>query len=117
MQRSIRLRLNDIIRAIDGAEMTIEGVKFATFQSVYHMARTAERSIEIISAASRHIPQTLKDQYPEIPWKQIAGIGNILRHDYGIVDDHITWDVVKSHFPTLKAAVVEMLAKLPEGDA
>ena len=108
MQRSIRLRLNDIIRAIDGAEMTIEGVKFATFQSVYHMARTAERSIEIISEASRHIPQTLKDQYP--------GIGNILRHDYGIVDDHITWDVVKSHFPTLKAAVVEMLAKLPEDD-
>ena len=40
-----------------------------------------------------------------------------MRHDYGIVDDHITWDVVKSHFPTLKAAVVEMLAKLPEGDA
>jgi uncharacterized protein with HEPN domain len=68
MQRSIRLRRNDIIRAIDGAEMTIEGVKFATFQSVYHMARTAERSIEIISEASRHIPQTLKDQYP--------GIGN-----------------------------------------
>jgi len=33
------------------------------------------------------------------------------------VDDHITGDVVKSHFPTLKAAVVEMLAKLPEGDA
>ena len=75
--------------------MTIEGVKFATFQSVYHMARTAERSIEIISEASRH---TLKDQYPEIPWKQIAGIGNILRHDYGIVDDRITWDVIKSHF-------------------
>src|SRR4051812_14032859 len=116
MQRSIRLRLNDIIRAIDGAEVTIKKAEFETFQSVYHMARTAERSIEIISEASRHIPQTLKEGYPDIPWRQIAGIGNILRHDYGIVDDHITWDVVKSHFPSLRAAVVEMLAKLPEDD-
>src|SRR3954462_10629705 len=72
MQRSVRLRLNDIIRAIDGAEVTIESADFETFQSVYHMARTAERSIEIISEASRHVPQALKEQYPDIPWKQIA---------------------------------------------
>src|SRR2546423_1814157 len=98
MQRSIRLRLNDIICAIDGAAVTIAGAKFETFQLVYHMPRTVERSIEIISEASRHSPQTLKTQYPDIPWKQIAGIGNILRHDYGIVDDRITWDVIKSHF-------------------
>ena len=77
MQRSIRLRLNDIIRAIDGAEVTIEKAEFETFQSVYHMARTAERSIEITSEASRHVPQALKDQHPDIPWRQIAGIGNI----------------------------------------
>lgn len=72
MQRSIRLRLNDIIRAIDGAEATIEGVAFETFQSVYHMARTVERSIEIVSEASRHIPPELKAQYPDLPWRQIA---------------------------------------------
>lgn len=113
MQRSIRLRLNDIIRAIDGAEVTIEGVKFETFQFVYHMPRTVGRSIEIISEASRHIPQDLKAQYPDIPWQQIAGIGNVLRHDYEIVDDHITWDVAKGHFPRLRAAIVDMLAKLP----
>jgi len=67
MQQSVRLRLNDIIRAIDGAEVTIEGVNFETFQFVYHMPRTVERSIEIISEASRHIPQVFKTQYPDIP--------------------------------------------------
>jgi uncharacterized protein with HEPN domain len=114
MQRSIRLRLNDIIRAIDGAQLTIEGVKFVTFQLVYHMPRTIERSIEIISEASRHIPQELKAEYPDIPWQQIAGIGNVLRHDYEIIDDHITWDVAKAQFPRLRAVIVERLAKLPE---
>ena len=113
MQRSIRLRLNDIIRAIDGAEVTIEGIKFETFQGVYHMPRTVQRSIEIISEASRHIPQELKSQYPDVPWQQIAGIGNVLRHDYEIVDDHITWDVAKAHFPRLRAVMLEMLEMLP----
>jgi uncharacterized protein with HEPN domain len=113
MQRSLRLRLNDIIRAIDGAETTIEGVRFETFQDVYHMPRTVERAIEIISEASRHIPQELKDQYPDIPWQQIAGIGNVLRHDYEVVDDHITWDVAKAHFPPLKAVIVDMLKTVP----
>jgi uncharacterized protein with HEPN domain len=116
MERSIRLRLNDIIRAIDGAEMTIEGVGFNTYEFVYHMPRTVERSIEIISEASRHLPPEMKAQYPEIPWQQIAGIGNVLRHDYQLVDDHITWDVAKVHFPRLKAVVVEMLARLPDED-
>ena len=80
------------------------------------MPRTVERSIEIISEASRHIPQGLKDQYPDIPWQQIAGIGNVLRHDYEIIDDHITWDVAKAHFPRLRAVIVDMLVKLPEDE-
>ena len=116
MQRSLRLRLNDIIRAIDGAEITIEGIKFETFQDVYHMARTVERSIEIVSEASRHIPDELKARYADIPWQQIAGIGNVLRHDYEIIDDRIMWDVAKVHFPRLRAVMVEMLAQLPEDD-
>lgn len=63
------------------------------------MPRTVERSIEIISEASRHIPEELKAQFPDVPWQQIAGIGNVLRQDYEIVDDHITWDVAKVHSP------------------
>jgi uncharacterized protein with HEPN domain len=116
MERSIRLRLNDIIRAIDGTEGTIEGIGFETFQTVFHMPRTVERCIEIVSEATRHIPDELKAKYPDVPWKQIAGIGNVLRHDYDQVDDHITWDVAKAHFPRLKTVVTEMLALLPEED-
>lgn len=116
MLRSIRLRLNDILRAIDGTDATIGGIDFEVFQSVYHMGRTAERAIEIISEASRHIPLEMKAKYPDIPWNQIAGIGNVLRHDYEIVDDRITWDVAKNHFPRLEAVVKEMLASLPPED-
>ena len=109
MQRSIRLRLNDIIRAIDGTEGTIEGVRFETFQFEYHMPRTVERSIEIISEASRRIPLEMKAEYPDIPWKQIAGLRDKVIHDYFGVDLEIVWAVVERDLPTLRVAVQHLL--------
>jgi uncharacterized protein with HEPN domain len=75
------LRLNDILRAIDGAIDTIEGHSFETFQETYHMLRTTERCIEIVFEATRHPSAELKSKHPNIPWHAIAGIGNIIRHD------------------------------------
>ena len=94
----------------------IGGINFDTFQKVFHMPRTVERCIEIVSEATRHIPKEMKALYSDVPWQQIAGIGNILRHDYDLVDDHITWDVATAHFPRLRAVAVEMLAKLSDDE-
>jgi len=48
-----------------------------------------ERGIEVISEASRHLGEELKAQHKEVRWKDIAGIGNVLRHDYQRVDASI----------------------------
>lgn len=114
MTRSVRLRLNDILRAIDGAAATIAGVDFATFRAVYHMPRTVERCIEIVSEATRQLPEEIKARYPDIPWRQIAGIGNVLRHDYDIVDDYVIWDVATVHFPRLRTVIAEVRSQWPE---
>jgi uncharacterized protein with HEPN domain len=45
----------------------------------------------MISEASRRLPDQLKDRYPEIPWKKVAGIGNVLRHDYENVVPDALW--------------------------
>jgi uncharacterized protein with HEPN domain len=68
-----------------------------------------ERNLERISEASRHIPKDLKAGHPEIPWQKVAGIGNILRHAYPIVDDSVIWEVVVRELPPLKAAAEQML--------
>ncbi len=114
MQWSVRSRLNDIRRAIDGAALTIGGVDFETFRAVYHMPRTLERCIEIVSEATRHLPEEVKSRYPDVPWPQIAGIGNVLRHDYDIVDDRIIWEAATVHFPRLREVIVELQSKWPE---
>ena len=114
MQRSVLLRLNDIVRAIDGAADTIAGADFETFRSVYHMGRTVERCIEIVSEATGHLPEEIKYRYADIPWHNIAGIGNVLRHDYDIVDDYVIWDVATVHFPRLRAVISDVRAQLSE---
>ena len=80
------------------------------------MSRTVERCIEIVSEATRHIPDNLKSRYPEIPWHQIAGIGNVLRHDYDLVDDRIIWEVATVYFPRLRAVVIELRSLVEEDD-
>ena len=71
---------------------------------------------KLFSEATKHIPDDLKSRYPEIPWHQIAGIGNVLRHDYDLVDDRVIWDVAKVHFPRLRAVMVELKSQIGDED-
>ena len=63
-----------------------------------------ERGVEIISEASRHLPDDLKARNPEIPWQKVAGIGNILRHNYESIAAPVLWKLVQADLPALKKA-------------
>ena len=105
MPRSILLRLNDIREAIEGIDELVAGASAETFATSWAMQRATERALEIISEASRHIPEDLKLLAPEMPWRQIAAIGNLLRHEYQRADVTATWNIVKEHLPNLPAAI------------
>jgi uncharacterized protein with HEPN domain len=109
LKRSVRLRLTDMLDAIAGIEATLAGASFAEYARDWTMRRAVERGIEIISEASRHLPDELKGQYTHIYWREIAAIGNLLRHEYGKVDDQIIWRVVQEYLPELKVVVLNML--------
>ena len=69
-----------------------------------------ERGIEIISEASRRIPAELRALRPEVPWNDIASIGNIPRHKYHSISMPIIWELVQKDLPPLKAAI-EVIAR------
>jgi uncharacterized protein with HEPN domain len=73
-----------------------------------------ERGIEVISEASRHLGRELKPQHKDVRWKDIAGIGNILRLEYQRVDGQIIWNAVRDDLPTLKKALLGIKASLEE---
>ncbi|WP_348639509.1 HepT-like ribonuclease domain-containing protein [Mesorhizobium sp. M7A.F.Ca.MR.176.00.0.0] len=79
------------------------------FNSDWLLRHGIERGIEIISEAARHIPDDLAALAPEIPWKQVRGIGNVLRHEYHKTSGAIVWAVVTDSLPPLRLAVERML--------
>ena len=109
--RTGRVRLEDIAQAIDGIEQTLAGASLASFSDSWVMQRAVERGLEIISEASRSIPDSGKAAYPDVPWTQIAGIGNILRHEYHRVVPAIVWNITETHLPALAQAISGLLAR------
>ena len=76
------LRLSDIIEAIDRIRTVLGDMPLEVFETDWQTQWLVERGGEIISEASRHLPDALKARRQHIPWGKVAGIGNILRHNY-----------------------------------
>jgi uncharacterized protein with HEPN domain len=108
--RDPKLRLEDIVEAIDGIDQTLACADFEMFQHSWSMQRAVERGLEIISEASRGIDGAAKVRFQDVPWDQIAGIGNILRHEYHRVEPVIIWNITQTHLGALASAVRVMLA-------
>lgn len=107
-----RARLEHVLFHIRGVAETLQGANFETFRDTYHMERTVERAVQIVSEAVRALPPALTARYPEIEWPKIAGIGNILRHEYERIDPAIMWDIVTLRLPELEPVIRRMLDEL-----
>jgi uncharacterized protein with HEPN domain len=90
------------------------GKTFADFENSWELRWLVQRAIEIISEASRAIPDEMKNTRPEIPWPRVRGIGNVLRHDYAAISDPIIWKMVTDEFPPLKQAIIAIADQLDE---
>ncbi|MFY9642863.1 MAG: HepT-like ribonuclease domain-containing protein [Rhodomicrobium sp.] len=111
---SVRDRLLHIARSIAAMESYWDGKTFEDFEASEPLRAATERHLLIVSEAVRHIPHSDKDNHPQIPWRDIAGIGNILRHGYEMIDPQRIWSVVKADLKPLKAAVDEIAKRYPE---
>jgi uncharacterized protein with HEPN domain len=104
--------LHDILDAIVGARSAVGNMSLEAYVASWTTRRAAERAIEIISEASRHLPKPLRASEPNVPWREIASIGNILRHAYHRVDDEVIYVIVTRQLGSLEDAVRRLLDRL-----
>lgn len=97
--------LRDILFHIDLATEFVAGYDRDTFKSDLRTLYAVTRCLEIISEASRRLPDDLKARHPAIAWKQMAGAGNVYRHDYEDVAAQFVWDTVQRALPALREVV------------
>ncbi len=98
--------------AIEWIEADTLNMSFEMFCQDRRTRQLVERNLEIISEASRRIPEAYKAMHPDIRWKEIAGIGNILRHDYHEVVPSMMWAIIKEELSFLKKAIQSMVQQL-----
>ena len=98
-----------MLENIDAVAEMMAGVDFAAYRRDFKLRRAVERCVEIVSEASKGIPEGLKSEFGDQPWPEIAAIGNLLRHHYERVDDLIMWKIATRSFPDLRRVVISML--------
>ncbi len=114
MERLVRPALRAILQAIDGIDNATHGKTLGDYGEDWLLRHGVQRGIEIVSEAARRVPPELQATQPHIPWTQIMGIGNVLRHEYHRISDTVIWNVVQEYLPPLKAAVLAIEAGLKE---
>ncbi|MGA2217332.1 MAG: HepT-like ribonuclease domain-containing protein [Terracidiphilus sp.] len=104
--------LADIERHIELAIEFVEGLDYEAFLHDTRNVFAVTRCLEIISEASRRLPDDLKARNPSIPWKDVAGAGNVYRHDYEDVAAKMVWDTVQLALPPLLVVVDKEIKRL-----
>ena len=97
--------------AIAGIEQATHGKSFGDFERDWLLKHGIQRGIEIISEASRALPEEIRAAHPDIPWDRVRAIGNVLRHEYHGLSDVLIWRVVTDEPPALRRAIEAMSAR------
>ena len=108
-ERIVAPRLADIIEAIERIRRVLDGVTLEAFEQNWEKRWLVERGIEIISEASRHLTDDIKERRPEIPWPKVAGIGNVLRHAYDHVAPDVLWKLAQDDLAEIEIRILSSI--------
>ena len=114
MRRDYGGYLQDMIDSVNDVEAFTRGMAFGDFTKDRKTVNAVVRSIEVIGGATKNIPKSIRDKYPLLPWKKMAGMRDRMIHEYFAVDLEILWKVVNDELPPLKPLLQDVLKDLDE---
>ncbi len=114
MSLDFDIYLEDILEAIDRIQEYIQDVTRGTFERDRMRIDAVVRNLEIIGEAVKQVPDSVREKYPSVEWRKIAGLRDILIHKYFEVNLEIVWGVVQSNIPILKKEIQRILQEKSE---
>ena len=111
MPRDYKVYLDDILEAIAKIKRFTSGIDSEMFSNDEKTVDAVIRNLEVIGEAVKKIPEEFRNQYPAVEWKKIAGLRDILIHEYFGIDVEIVWDIVQNKLPILESQIAKIIAE------
>ena len=105
MSRQLRLYLSDILTSIAKIQNSIKGHNQDYFLENEIIFDGIILNLQIIGESAKNIPQSIREKYPQIDWKSLIGLRNIIAHTYFTIDPDIIWDIAKTELEPLKNCI------------
>lgn len=112
MKRSALLYISDILEYMERAENYIQNISFEEFCKDGKTSDAVIRCIEVIGEAAKNIPDTIRSEYSDVPWRDMAGMRDKVIHTYFKVDFENVWLVMREDIPRLKPLIRQVLEDL-----
>jgi uncharacterized protein with HEPN domain len=101
--------LKDILAAIESIESFTTGMTLDAFEGDDKTQSAVIRKFEIMGEAVRHVPEEIRESYPIVPWKEMAGMRDRLIHFYMGVNARLIWKTIQEDLPATKQEIVRIL--------
>lgn len=112
--RKDRLCLRDICSAISAIQEFVDEMTFDEFCEDEKTQSAVIRKFEIMGEATKNLPETVREEHPDLPWSEMAGMRDRLIHGYFKIDQKLVWQTIQQELPPLKQQVRDVLHDLPD---
>lgn len=111
MSRDFRLYLDDIVASARKALAYTHGLTLDQFLDGDLTRDAVVLNLQIIGEAAGHVPDDVRASHPEVEWRRIIGLRNVIAHGYFALNQETIWDIVENHLPALLIQVERILAE------
>jgi uncharacterized protein with HEPN domain len=112
MSREYKHYLEDILTAIERIQSYLKDVQKEGFLNSNLRVDATLHNLEIIGEAAKSIPNAIRERHPEIEWRKITGLRDIVAHEYFGIDLEIIWDIVQNKLPELDLQIAAILKEV-----